>query len=93
VDALLDWDDLSIGDPALDFVILTWPLRLETTRGDTAFRERCALYRRAQLLDSVIDPLADYIEAPHDLDQLDEVQAAKRLEHEESLKQYRRQYR
>jgi len=93
---LLDWDDLALGDPALDFVVLTWPIIRDGSDWPfpvhQSLLERSALYRRAQLLDSVIDPLADYVDAPPDLDQLAELQDAKRLEHEQSLDQYQRKY-
>ena len=66
---LLDWDDLTLGDPALDFALLLAP-PLSAWQDDlwrdylpgreAGFVERMALYGRARLLDWVIDVLAEY---------------------------------
>lgn len=70
---LLDWDDMHIGDPVMDLATLTGPsatdlsplkLRAEVERGLNAEeRFRLDLLGRATLLDWIIDPLADYIDA------------------------------
>ncbi|MGQ0650494.1 MAG: aminoglycoside phosphotransferase family protein [Gemmatimonadaceae bacterium] len=68
---ILDWDDMHVGDPALDWAVLhgffsvpssvspdPGPLRL-----GPAARSRFELYRRATVLDGAIDSLADWIDA------------------------------
>ncbi|MBS2003760.1 MAG: aminoglycoside phosphotransferase family protein [Cyanobacteria bacterium SZAS LIN-5] len=72
---ILDWDDLAVSDPALDLVMLLGPSvediqPFEITKQkvpsypiDECMEERLELYAPARLLDWVIDPLADYIEA------------------------------
>ncbi|RTL35645.1 MAG: DUF1679 domain-containing protein [Candidatus Melainabacteria bacterium] len=72
---ILDWDDLSISDPALDIVMLLGPsieeIRpFEITKQDVpeypldeSMEERLKIYAPARLLDWIIDPLADYVEA------------------------------
>ena len=71
---LLDWDDLALGDPAIDYAILLGPSAADlhpisaerisaVASGDAALRERLAVYARATLLDWTIDPLADWVEA------------------------------
>lgn len=94
---LTDWDDLRIGDPALDLAILTWPLvraGLEPDLGarDDAFRARLATYARANLLDEVIDSLADWVEAEAAPAHRDAVRAEKEALHREALERYRARY-
>lgn len=72
---ILDWDDLAVSDPALDIVMLLGPSvedikPFEITRRnvpqypiDENMEERLRIYVPARLLDWVIDPLADYVEA------------------------------
>lgn len=70
---ILDWDDLAIGDGALDWAILFGydGLRVGDAEPDAPLlasmdadtRARFDLYRRATLLDWAIDPLADWVEA------------------------------
>jgi hypothetical protein len=55
---------------------------------DHSFRERIEVCLRAQLLDEVIDPLADYVAADAVPSKQLEVQAVKRKGHEEALKRY-----
>jgi hypothetical protein len=70
---LLDWDDMCIGDPAIDIAMLTGPTpdalaplkgveQLPIALSDSQ-RQRLLLYGRASLLDWIIDPIADWIEA------------------------------
>ncbi|MBS1952897.1 MAG: aminoglycoside phosphotransferase family protein [Cyanobacteria bacterium SZAS-4] len=72
---ILDWDDLAISDPALDLVMLLGP-SVESIEPfdasiakslnypiDKEMHERLKIYAPARLLDWVIDPLADYVEA------------------------------
>jgi aminoglycoside phosphotransferase (APT) family kinase protein len=92
---VVDWDDLTLGDPAVDFAVLLWPvlwkggdwrtfLHLEN---DVA--QRLEVCIRAQLLDEIIDPLADYVEADVVPSHAAEVRMAKRRRHEEALERYR----
>ena len=72
---ILDWDDLDISDPALDLVMLLGPSveaieSFEISKAkslnyaiDTDMEERLKIYAPARLLDWIIDPLADYVEA------------------------------
>lgn len=75
---ILDWDDLAVGDPALDWAVLLGfdPARGEAAADDPpavtalppAARVRFDVYRRATVLDHAIDSLADWVEAvdaPH----------------------------
>lgn len=92
---VLDWDDLAIGDPAIDLAILVWPKVWQGEKWqrflpqtDPALAERIEVCLRAQLLDEVIDPLADYTEAHQVPTRQAEVQQAKRQRHEEALAKY-----
>jgi hypothetical protein len=95
---VLDWDDLAIGDPAIDFAVLAWPVvfeggdwrELPMPYIDSDFQARIELCFRAQLLDEVIDPLADYVAAAMVPSKQAEVQLIKRQRHEEALERYRR---
>ncbi|HEX9871356.1 MAG TPA: phosphotransferase, partial [Candidatus Tectomicrobia bacterium] len=71
---LLDWDGLSLGDPVADWAMLFGPSRerpqpategvvLSHTILSPAERQRLSVYARASLLDWVIDPLADWVQA------------------------------
>jgi Ser/Thr protein kinase RdoA (MazF antagonist) len=71
---LLDWDDLRLGDPVLDYATLLGPSASDVRPNDEtrlptgvafgrAERERLSLYARATLLDWVIDPLSDWMDA------------------------------
>lgn len=93
---VVDWDDLALGDPALDFAILLWPLvyqgrswlEFALPETDDAFPERMELYLQAQLLDEVIDSLADYVEAHVVPSKLEYIRRIKRQRHEEALERY-----
>ena len=97
---IIDWDDLTLGDPALDYSILLGPLWRSGTLtaeqaanrlppGDPALRERFLLCLRALLLDQVIDPLADWVEGQFAPEHLEEVRAGKEKDHQAALTQYR----
>ncbi|MGH7636209.1 MAG: phosphotransferase, partial [Gemmatimonadaceae bacterium] len=100
---LVDWDDLRIGDPAADLAALIGPTAddprplkmLGQAEGGltSAERERLPYLGRATLLDWVIDPVADWIEArvspPHERD----IRAAKEGIHKRALSCYRALYR
>jgi aminoglycoside phosphotransferase len=70
---ILDWDELQIGDPAMDLAMLTGPSsldlaplkRVDELRGvvPAGVMERLRVLGQAALLDWVIDPLADWIDA------------------------------
>jgi Ser/Thr protein kinase RdoA (MazF antagonist) len=70
---ILDWDDLQIGDPAMDLAMLTGPTSLDLAplkrvdgfRGvvSASVMERLRILGQAALLDWVIDPRADWIDA------------------------------
>lgn len=100
----IDWDDLALGDPALDFSIVLGPLwrdgamtleaaeaRLPARLGE-AGRERFRLCLRAMLLDEVIDTLADWVEAEFVPDLMENVRAAKEQKHREALERYQKLY-
>lgn len=100
---VLDWDDLELGDPVLDWCMLFGPspadLRTVVERAlppaitaDASVRERLHLYARASLLDWIIDPLADWIDAPEAPEHLDEVRAEKERIHRAALESYRARY-
>lgn len=95
---IVDWDDLSLGDPALEFAILLWPLIHRAGRRwqdfisadlDSGFGERMEICLRAQLLDEVIDVVADYVQASVIPSDQDRVRRIKRQQHEEALACYR----
>jgi thiamine kinase-like enzyme len=98
---VVDWDDLAIGDPAVDFAVLLWPIVREggewrnffKSGTEEGFGERIEICFRAQLLDEVIDPLADYVEARVVPSQREDVQLVKRKRHEEALEKYRMTWR
>jgi hypothetical protein len=99
---VLDWDNLTLGDPALDYSIFLWNLVREQAPGswraylpgaiDAAFAERMELYLRAALLDGAIDVLADYIDAALAPEHCEEVRRVKQAEHTASLRLYRQSY-
>jgi fructosamine-3-kinase len=104
---VVDWDDLTLGDPALEFGILLGPLLAHLPLAereplpaaiaavlpeDPALRERFAIYLRAYLLDEVIDSLADYVESAFAPEHQAEVQAEKQRVHEQALRLYQAYY-
>jgi hypothetical protein len=99
---LLDWDDIGPGDPAMDFAGAVFPLtcgaaaprcrNLPIPAGDDAFTARLGLYRRALVLDGVIDVLADWIECRVAPAAQAEVRARKHAEHEQFLRLYEADY-
>lgn len=99
---VVDWDDLTLGDPALEYGILLGPLLAHlppNRRGDppalprsALLRKRFALYLRAYLLDQVIDTLADYVESDFAPEHQAEVQAEKQRAHLHALRLYQSIY-
>lgn len=98
---VVDWDDLTLGDSAVELAVLLWPIAWQggnwqdflTAKTGKSFSQRLELCLRAQLLDEVIDPLADYVEAQAVPSKLEAVQLAKRKRHEEALAMYTGRYR
>jgi Ser/Thr protein kinase RdoA (MazF antagonist) len=96
---LIDWDELRIGDPMLDYAMLLGPSasylrpldcfdQVEPFLASDAERERLALYARASLLDWAIDSLADYIDAGAAPEHAARVRAEKKRIHVEALDLY-----
>ncbi|MBE0698273.1 MAG: aminoglycoside phosphotransferase family protein [Anaerolineaceae bacterium] len=99
---IIDWDDLALGDPALEYAIFLGPLwrngilssgEVESLLpANAALRERFRLCLRAYLLDQVIDTLADWVESAFAPEHQDQVRAGKELAHREALDLYRKSY-
>ena len=98
---VIDWDNLTLGDRALDYSILLWPLVRDGSAhwsdfgvpvGDPGFSERMEFYERVNLLDEVIDSLADYVEADVSPEHAESVRETKRALHLESLDLYLGKY-
>jgi aminoglycoside phosphotransferase (APT) family kinase protein len=99
---VVDWDDLALGDPALEFGILLGPLLAHLPPAERSMpaalpashglHARLEVYLRAALLDEVIDSLADYVESDFAPEHQAEVQAEKQRVHEQALKRYRSIY-
>ena len=101
---ILDWDDLHApGDGALDATNLLRPLLLGG-QGDALLRDyaeaaadpgtlaRAPLYRRAMLLDDIIDSMADYVEADAMPEHAAAVRTLKQGVHQRALGVYRREF-
>ena len=99
---LLDWDEVRIGDPAMDVAMLTGPsnddgtpLKLADATVDLlprAARARLPLLGQASLLDWAIDPLADWIDADAAPDHTAEVRREKEAVHRQALGLYQERY-
>ncbi|MGD8331227.1 MAG: aminoglycoside phosphotransferase family protein [Acidobacteriota bacterium] len=99
---VLDWDELGLGDPMMDWAMLFGPDRRRVRPvdpdeiGDLGFdagqRERLRIYARASLLDWVIDPLADWIEAANEPRHGAAVRDNNRRVHDSALSLYRERY-
>ncbi len=100
---VLDWDGLSLGDPAMDWAMLFGPSRgspdgnIELAESlamlNGAGRERLHVYARAALLDWIIDPLADWVQAEAEPFHGDPVRAGNERVYHQSLIAYRQRYR
>jgi aminoglycoside phosphotransferase (APT) family kinase protein len=99
---LLDWDECRVGDPALDLAKLFDDDMSEGDPGpsaeigatvDPGTADRLHLYWRAILLDWVIDPLADYLDADQAPEHAVAVRVRKEREHRLALGRYRAKYR
>lgn len=103
---IIDWDDLSLGDPALEYSILISMLWRQNPEHDlsgasllpaglqldSALKDRLAVCMRAFLLDEVIDSLADYVESEYSPAHRDQVQEEKKRIHMAALEKYRQIY-
>ena len=99
---ILDWDDLTIGDPAIDIAMLSGPSAADVTplkkvdeirsllSDDVA--QRLPLLGRASLLDWTIDPLSDWIDADAAGEQADHVRREKERVHREAFALYCERY-
>jgi thiamine kinase-like enzyme len=100
---LVDWDSIRIGDPAADLATLLGPTiqdprplkMLERADGvlTPAERERLSYLGRATLLDWVIDPLSDWIDAGAAPEHVHAVRAGKERIHKRALACYAELYR
>jgi aminoglycoside phosphotransferase (APT) family kinase protein len=100
---ILDWDEIGLGDPMMDWAMLLGPNRarprpaaaadLPDDDFSAAELERFELHARASLLDWIIDPLADWIEAAGHAEQRDAIRAANRRVSTQALERYRELYR
>jgi thiamine kinase-like enzyme len=100
---LVDWDTMGIGDPAADLATLLGPTAqdprplkmLERADGvlTLAERERLSYLGRATLLDWVIDPLSDWIDAGAAPEHVHAVRAGKERIHKRALACYAELYR
>jgi hypothetical protein len=99
---IIDWDDLNIGDPALEYAIFLGPLwrngNLSISEveallpAEQALRTRISLCLRAFLLDEVIDFLADWVECTFAPELVGQVRSAKEKAHREALQLYKQLY-
>jgi Ser/Thr protein kinase RdoA (MazF antagonist) len=100
---IIDWDDLRIGDPAADYATLIGPsmenlaplksVERISSRLSAAELERLTLLGRATLLDWIIDPVADWLEATVAPQHLEAVREEKQSVHGRALRLYRELYR
>lgn len=101
--SVIDWDDLRLGDPALEYAIFLHGMLRSGALSqasaeallpqDADFLERFRLCQRAQLLDFVIDPLADWVESAFAPAHQDEVRPVKERQHKETLELYQKLYK
>lgn len=100
---VMDWDDLRLGDPALDFATLFWSLDegglgegteglLEVFKGQPELQARLPLYFRALLLQEAAGSLAEYVRVADYPDQAEKVRAAKIKRHQKAAARYRELY-
>lgn len=97
---ILDWDDLAIGDPVVDDAVLLYNMHgcnldrwsAERPPRDPAEGTRFAVAARAQLLDQVIDTLADWVELPASTPVIDRLRHEKEISHRTALADYRERY-
>ena len=99
---IVDWDDIALGDPALEFAVLLEPIfdqhqeaslaDLLPYRPDFGFNQRLEVCLRAQRLYGAIESLANYIEAEALGHRADRVREENETLHREALRSYKRRY-
>jgi len=100
---VVDWDDLGLGDPVLDWAILLGPgrrdRRVAIERSDLIPRAlsgaeltRLRVWSRATALDWVIDPLADWVDADPATPHGRALKRVNRRVHEAALARYVKRY-
>lgn len=101
---LLDWDGLRLGDAVMDWAMLFGPSREQPRALDgeevAAYvplpeveRQRLRLYAQASLLDWVIDPLSDWVQAGSEPEYGERMRVANRRIHEQAFAEYQRRYK
>ncbi len=99
---IIDWDDLALGDPALEFAVLLEPIMeldpsasledLLQRRPDAGFIQRFEMCLRAQRLYAPIEAAAEYIEAEALEEGADAIRAERKAYYPEALRTYKRRY-
>jgi aminoglycoside phosphotransferase (APT) family kinase protein len=99
---ILDWDGLTLGDPAMDWAMLFGPTRLQLRPPRSAAdyagslgagaRERLRWYGRASALDWIIDPLSDWIQSWNEPFHGEPIRIANERIHREALVSYNAQF-
>ncbi len=99
---IIDWDDLALGDPALEFAVLLEPIMeldpkasledLLQRRPDAGFIQRFEMCLRAQRLYAPIEAAAEYIEAEALEEWADAIRMERKARYPEALRAYRRRY-
>ena len=96
---ILDWDNLALGDPLQDYVLLLSdggrnPIRVQEWMPGLPdeSQARLPILLRATLLTEVVDSLADWNDADLADEHRDAVRAAKQRAHQESLELYRERH-
>lgn len=99
---IIDWDELALGDPALEYGIFLGALWRDEILSaaevedllpaDASLRERFRVCLRASLLDQVIDSLADWVECAFAPEHQAQVRAEKERIHCQALERYHKIY-
>lgn len=99
---VIDWDDLSLGDPALDYAIVLGPFWLNGMYSQAQLEnmlppgdglcERFQVCLRAYLLDKIIDSLADWVECSFAPEHQAIVREEKERCHRDALSLYKKLY-
>ncbi len=99
---IVDWDDIALGDPALEFAVLLEPTLEQNPEAsledllpyppDAGFSRRLEMCLRAQRLYSAIETLANYIEAEALGDRAARVREENEALHRVALRSYKRRY-
>ena len=99
---IVDWDDIALGDPALEFAVLLEPILEQNPEAslkdllpytpDAGFSRRLEVCLRAQRLYRAIEAPAEYIEAVAVGAGTDGLRDDKRAQHLEAVSAYRNRY-